>query len=79
MQSKTKVHVTGNVYRHNPYTHYIVKNTFDFTALVSLNMPRLNENQLVIGLPVCSGHNGTSVGGYSSGLWFYSLMSLGLT
>ena len=35
--------------------------------------------RLVIGLPVCSGHNGISVGGDSSGLGFYSLMSLGLT
>ena len=35
--------------------------------------------QHVIGLPVCSGHNGISVGGDSSGLGFYSLMSLGLT
>ena len=35
--------------------------------------------QYVIGLPVCSGHNGISVGGDSSGLGFYSLMSLGLT
>ena len=34
--------------------------------------------QHVIGLPVCSGHNGISVGGDSSGLGFYSLMSLGL-
>ena len=33
--------------------------------------------QHVIGLPVCSGHNGISVGGDSSGLGFYSLMSLG--
>ena len=33
MQSETKV--SGNVYRHNPYTHYIRKNTFDFTALVT--------------------------------------------
>ena len=32
---EAKVHVTGNVYRHNPYTHYIGKNTFDFTALVA--------------------------------------------
>ena len=32
-----------------------------------------------IGLPVCRGHNGISVGGDSSGLGFYSLMSLGLT
>ena len=35
--------------------------------------------QHVIGLPVCSGYNGFSVGGDSSGLGFYSLMSLGLT
>ena len=35
--------------------------------------------QHVIGLPDCSGHNGISVGGDSSGLGFYSLMSLGLT
>ena len=35
--------------------------------------------QHVIGLPVCSGHNGISVRGDSSGLGFYSLMSLGLT
>ena len=34
--------------------------------------------QHVIGLPVCSGHNCISVGGDSSGLRFYSLMSLGL-
>ena len=33
----------------------------------------------VIELPVCSGHNGISVGCDSSGLGFYSLMSLGLT
>ena len=26
---------TGNVYRHNPHTYYIGKNTFDFTALVT--------------------------------------------
>ena len=35
MQSEAKVHVTGNVYRHNPYTHDIGKNKFDFTALVT--------------------------------------------
>ena len=35
--------------------------------------------QHVIGLPVCSGHNGISSGGNSSGLGFYSLVSLGLT
>ena len=33
----------------------------------------------VIGLSVCSGHNGISVGGDSSGLGFYSLMSQGKT
>ena len=36
-------------------------------------------SQHVIGLPVCSGHIGISFGGDSSGLEFYSLMSLGLT
>ena len=35
--------------------------------------------QHVIGLPVCSGHDGISVGGDCSGLGIYSLMSLGLT
>ena len=35
--------------------------------------------QHVIGLPVCSGYNGISVGGDISGLGFYSLMSLSLT
>ena len=183
MQSEAKVHVTENVYTHNPYTHYIGKNTFDFTALVT----RLDQNQQiqalrmlvrgnnvsnvsralgchrntirlrqrfqqtggvadrrrpvrprvtnprtdrfitlthlrhrfqtatssarqygiskqccaasgkpgnqfgqggpmwdkclqhVIGLPVCSGHKDISLGGDSSGLGFYSLMSLGLT
>ena len=35
--------------------------------------------QHVIELPVYSGHNGISIGGDSSGLGFYSLMSLGLT
>ena len=35
--------------------------------------------QHVIGLPICSGHNGISVGGDSRGLGFYSLMSVGLT
>ena len=34
--------------------------------------------QRVIGLPVCRAHNGISFGGDSSGLGFYSLMSLGL-
>ena len=35
--------------------------------------------QHVMGLPVCSGHNGISVWGDSSGLGFYSLICLGLT
>ena len=35
--------------------------------------------QHVIELPVCSGHNGISVEGDSSGLGFYALMSPGLT
>ena len=35
--------------------------------------------QHAVGPPVCSGHNGISVGGDSSGPVFYSLMSLGLT
>ena len=35
--------------------------------------------QHVIGLSVCSGHNGISVAGDSSGIGFYSPMSLGLT
>ena len=35
MQSESKVHVTGNKYGHYPYTRYIGKNTFDFTALVT--------------------------------------------
>ena len=32
--------------------------------------------QHVIGLPVCSGHNNISVGGDSSGLWFYFLFKV---
>ena len=35
--------------------------------------------QHLIGLPVCSEHNGISVGGDSSGLGFHFLMRLGLT
>ena len=31
VQSEAKAHVTGNVYRHNPYTHFIGKNKFDST------------------------------------------------
>ena len=111
VQSEAKVHVTGNVYRHNPHTHYIRTGslrwrTFDVVfkrrqilqgSTVSANKqccaasgkpgnpfgqggPMWNKClQHVIGLPVCSGHNGISVGGDSSGLGFYSLMSLGLT
>ena len=187
LQSEAKVHVTGNVYRHNPHTHYIGK-THLISQHLSLNMPRPSQNQRIqvlsmlprgdnvsnvsrafgwhrntiirlrqrfqqtggvadrrrpgrprvtnprtdrfitlmyprrrfqtatssarqygisrqccaasgkpgnpfgegglmwdkcsqhaIGMSVCSGHNGISVGGESSGLGFYSLMSLGLT
>ena len=46
MQSEAKVHVTGNVYIHNPYSHYIGKNTF-ISQRLSLNMPRLNQNQRI--------------------------------
>ena len=44
MQSEAKVHVTGNVYRHNPHTHNIGK-THLISQRLSLNMPRLNQNQ----------------------------------
>ena len=47
MQSEAKVHVTGNVYRHNPYTHYIGKKTHLISQRLSLNMPRLNQNQRI--------------------------------
>ena len=48
MQSEVKVHVhvTGNVYRHNPYTHYIGK-THLISQRLALNMPRLNQNQRI--------------------------------
>ena len=46
MQSEAKVHVTGNVYRHNPYTHYIGK-THLISQRLSLNMPKLNQNQRI--------------------------------
>ena len=46
MQSEAKVHVTGNMYRHNPYTHYIGK-THLISQLLSMNMPRLNPNQRI--------------------------------
>ena len=46
LQSEAKVHVTGNVYRHNPYTHHIGK-THLISQRVSLNMPRLNQNQRI--------------------------------
>ena len=165
MQSESKVHVTGNVYRHDPYTHYIGNQIQPIQALTMLargdvsnvrrafgchrntvirlhkrfkqtggvadshrpGRPRVTNPrtdrfvltsfsncdkfckavryhqtvlrclrqawhpfgrggpirdkclQHVIRLPVCSVHNGISVGGDSSGLGFYSLMSLGLT
>ena len=44
MQSEAKVHVTGNVYRHNPYTHF-KGTTHLISQRLSLNIPRLNENQ----------------------------------
>ena len=49
MQSEAKVHVTGNVYRHNAFTHYIGKNTLNIliSQRLSLNMPRLNQNQQI--------------------------------
>ena len=46
MQSEAKVHVTGNVYRHNPYTHYIGK-THLISRRLTLNMRRLNQNQRI--------------------------------
>ena len=47
MQSEAKVrHVTGNVYRHNPYTHYIGK-THLISQRLSLNMLRPNQNQRI--------------------------------
>ena len=58
MQSEAKVHVTGNVFTHNPYTHYIGKNTFDFTALVT----RLNQNQRIQALTmIARGDNASNV------------------
>ena len=62
MQSETKVHVTGNVYRHNPYTHYIGKKTHLISQLLSLNMPRLNQNQRIKALTMLArGDNVSSV------------------
>ena len=46
MQSEAKVHVTENVYRHNPYTHYIGK-THLISQCLSLKMPRLNQYQRI--------------------------------
>ena len=46
MQSEAKVHVTGNVYRHNPNTRYIGK-THLISQRLSLNMPRLNQNRRI--------------------------------
>ena len=45
VQSEAKVHVTGNVYRHNPYTHSIGPHLI--SQRLSLNMPRLNQNQQI--------------------------------
>ena len=46
LQCEAKVHVTGNVYRHYPHTHYIGK-THLISQRLSLNMPRLNQNQRI--------------------------------
>ena len=46
VQSEAKVHVTGNVYRHNPFTHYIEK-THLISQHLSPNMPILNQNQRI--------------------------------
>ena len=46
MQSEAKVHVTGNVCRHYPYTQYIAK-THLISQRLSLKMPRLNQNQRI--------------------------------
>ena len=89
MQSEAKVHVTGNVYRHNPYTVIISTVSANRQCCAASGKPgnpfgqggpMLDKClQHVIGLSVCSGHNGISIGGDCSGLGFYSLMSLGLT
>ena len=44
MQSEAKVHVTDNVYRHNPIPTTLGK-THLISQRLSLNMPRLNQNQ----------------------------------
>ena len=46
MQSEAKVHVTGNVYRHNPHTHYMGK-IHSISQRLSLNMSRLNQNRRI--------------------------------
>ena len=50
MQSEAKVHVTGTVYRHNSHTHYIGQKTHLISQRLSLNMPKLNQNQRIQGL-----------------------------
>ena len=50
--------VTGHVYRHNPYIHYIGKNTFP--QRLSLNMPRLNQNQRIQALTMLARGNNVS-------------------
>ena len=47
VQSEAKVHVTGNVHRHNPHTHYIGKKKHLNSQRLSLSMPRLNQNQRI--------------------------------
>ena len=61
MQSEAKVHDTGNVYIHNPYAHYIGK-THLISQHLSLNMPRLNQNQRIQALTMLAcGYNVSNV------------------
>ena len=46
VKSEAKVRVTGNVYTHNPQTHYMGK-THLISQRLSLNMPRRNQNQRI--------------------------------
>ena len=79
MQSEAKVHVTGNVYRHNPYTHYIGKNTFDFTAPVTRlnkNLPRLNQNRRIQVLTMLARGNNVSNVSRAFACYRYKIMRL---
>ena len=59
MQSEAKVHVTGNVYRHNLYTHYIGK-THLISQRLSPDMPKLNQNQRIQALTMLARGNNVS-------------------